>query len=154
MNQLYLLIPLWRAITALMKGMYNILGCRTNNIVGEFAEQLVSDALGGTLAPTDNKAYDLELPDGRKVQVKARRLTGKYKYSESLGCFNSWDFDVLIIVLFNEVGTINKVLEIDSQTAKSYARKTKTSSGDIITLSKKFLDAAKDITPVFSKYHL
>ena len=155
MNKLNLLIPLWKAITALTKCMYEILGSRTNNIVGEFAEHLVADALGGTLAAPSQKDYDMTLPDGRTVQVKARKLTGKYKYSETLSDIHSWNFNVLIIVLFNDDGTLNKVMEIDSALAKTFAHKRPgTSNTDIITLSKKFLDATIDITSMFSKYHL
>lgn len=120
MNKIHVLIPLWKAIVQITHLMYNILGSRTHNILGEFAEQIVADALKGDLQPPSNKAFDILLSNGKTVQVKARKLSGKYRYSETLSDFHSWNFDILIVVLFNDDGTLRQVLQMDSELAKTF----------------------------------
>ena len=155
MNKVHLLIPLWKAIVQITHLMYNILGGRTHNILGEFAEHIVADALKGKLQPPSNKAFDILLSDGKTVQVKARKLSGKYRYSETLSDFHSWNFDILIVVLFNDDGTLKQVLQMDSKLARTFIHpRKKSGQADIITLSKKFVSAANDITSCFSTYKI
>ena len=76
---------------------------RTNNApVGDYAEWLLHQTLGGTLAAsTSAKSSDLTLDDGRRVQVKARVVAdpptgGQLQTSP----FRSWDFDLAALMLF------------------------------------------------------
>ena len=48
----------------------------SNNPVADIAEALVADTLGLRLAPKGAQGYDAEGDDGRRYQVKSRRLTG------------------------------------------------------------------------------
>ena len=82
---------------------------RTMNLVGEFAERLAADALGGRLATAAQNGWDVELPDGRRVQVKARTVTdpsnngqrqlGVIRVKDGQDIANS--FHELCIVLFD-----------------------------------------------------
>lgn len=146
-----ILIPLWKVMVDTTNLMYKILGSRTHNIVGEFAEHLVCDVFGGTLVSPSTKAYDVLLPDGTRIQVKARKLSGKYKYQETISDFHSWAFDVLVVVLFNDNGSLKKVFKLDSVTARGLA--SKLSNGrERITLNKQFEGSATDITREFCSY--
>ena len=82
-------------------------------------------------------------------------ISGKYRYSETLSDFHSWNFDILIVVLFNDDGTLKQVLQMDSKLARTFIHpRKKSGQADIITLSKKFVSAANDITSCFSTYKI
>ncbi|NVZ66379.1 hypothetical protein HX867_30155 [Pseudomonas gingeri] len=75
-----------------------------NNPVGDYAEWLVSSALNLTLANNSAAGHDAESSDGKKIQIKARRITAN-KHSKQLGVIRNLeknDFDELIAVIFNE----------------------------------------------------
>ena len=82
---------------------------RTMNLVGEFAERLAADALGGRLATAAQKGWDVELPDHRRIQVKARTVTDPTNNGQrQLGVIRVKDgqdiadsFHELCIVLFD-----------------------------------------------------
>jgi hypothetical protein len=78
---------------------------RTGNApVGDYAEWLVTRASGGTLAPnTSQSSWDVEVPDGERLQVKSRFVTDPGNAGErQLSPFRSWDFDAAVIVLFDD----------------------------------------------------
>lgn len=68
---------------------------------GDYAEWLVARALNGTVAEDKAaKSYDLTLPDGRLVQVKARVVTEPSTPGQTqTSPFRSWDFDLAALVL-------------------------------------------------------
>ena len=77
---------------------------RTNNApLGDYAEWLLARVLDATIADsTSAKSWDLVLPDGRLVQVKARLVSepptaGQVQTSP----FRSWDFDLAALMLFD-----------------------------------------------------
>ena len=155
MRHINLVVFLWRITICFTNIIYRLLGSRTNNVVGEFAECLVADALHGSLTPPSHKDYDMKLLDGSTVQIKARKLSGNHRYSETLSDFHSWNFDILIVVLFNDDGTLKQVLQMDSKLARTFIHpRKKSGQADIITLSKKFVSAANDITSCFSTYKI
>ena len=151
MRHINLVVFIWRITICFTNLIYRLLGSRTNNVVGEFAECLVADALHGSLTPPSHKDYDMKLLDGSTVQIKARKLSGNHKYSETLGNFSSWNFDWLVVVLFSDNGTLIEVLKIDVKMAKSLS-----DSSGRIRLSKKFYSqtSMSSIKSSFSKYHL
>jgi len=84
---------------------------RTNNApAGDYAEWLVEQALNGTISRNrSEKAYDLMLADGRRVQVKARVVSSPPKPSQlASSVFRSFKegrepgFDVAALVLLRE----------------------------------------------------
>ncbi len=139
------IVDLWReynhtshALTAAMGG--------TSNEVGEFAELLVAKYYAGNRLPASSKSADIRLPDGTTIQVKSRKLV-KVK-STSLNVIRSWDFDLLVIVLFSTSGDVLKAITLDSDTARSLAKENKHQNGYIITTSSDVLNCsqATDLT--------
>ena len=74
---------------------------RTGNApLGDYAEWLALRAFGGTLAPNSEKSYDLLSEDGRRIQVKARRVdTPPRRGQLQSSPFRSWGFDEALLVL-------------------------------------------------------
>ncbi|WP_080571184.1 DUF6998 domain-containing protein [Stutzerimonas stutzeri] len=75
-----------------------------NNPVGDYAEWLVSSAFNLTLAKNSAAGHDAESSDGKKIQIKSRRITAGNR-SRQLGVIRNLDkndFDELIVVIFNE----------------------------------------------------
>lgn len=75
---------------------------RSNNApVGDYAESLVSEALGGKFADyVSEKSYDLIAPQWGKVQVKARAVGDPPRGADlQTSPFRSWDFDYAALVM-------------------------------------------------------
>jgi hypothetical protein len=121
------------------------------NIEGEFAEKLVADYYGGEQLTASSKSADIVLDDGTRVQVKAR--VPRQTLTTSLGVIRSWDFDLLVAVLFTTDGTILRAVEMSADAARSIAVPDHRQNGWRITTTSEFLDnpAAKDITAELSK---
>ena len=75
-----------------------------NNPVGDYAEWLVSKALGMTLLSNSSAGADAIDSDGLKVQIKARRVTpdNPSRQLSALRNYEAADFDYLIAVIFDE----------------------------------------------------
>ena len=72
-----------------------------NNPVGDYAEWLVSSALNLTLVKNSAAGHDAESSDGKKIQIKSRRITANNR-SRQLGVIRNLeknDFDELIAVI-------------------------------------------------------
>lgn len=139
------IIPAWYKYNKALKSISNIMG-GTKNIVGEFAEKLACLYYKSDQLTASHPSCDLIDRDGRKIQVKSRRL--KNICTRSLNVIRSWDFDVLLVILFSEDGDILKAIEISSEDAKKCAKFNKHQNGWIITTSHAFLEGedVKDIT--------
>ncbi len=123
----------------------------TNNIVGEFAEQLACLYYGGEKAPASRQSYDLTSEDGKKVQVKSRRM--KKLGSTNLNVIRSWAFDILAVIVFSEAGSILKAVELDSKAAKSIATYNEHQNGWIIATNANLFEdkRVKEITAEMEK---
>jgi len=76
----------------------------TNNPVGDYAEHLVSSALGLTLAAKSTTGFDAVDTYGKRYEIKARRIT-RHNKSRQLSAIRGLDnchFDFLVGVLFSE----------------------------------------------------
>ena len=118
----------------------------TSSIVGEFAELLVAEYYDGEKLVASSKSADIKLQDGRTIQVKARML--RQTLTTSLGIIRSWDFDLLVVVLFLPDGRVIEALEMDMETAKSMSTQNDHQGGRVISTTQKFLrhKNAKNIT--------
>lgn len=88
---------------------------------GDLAETLVRAAYGATLAPKSQKSWDIELPDGKTLQVKSRVMhpgSGNQVFS----LFRSWEFDRCVFVVFE--GTDYSVRSGVDVPVDSFLRKT------------------------------
>lgn len=119
---------------------------RSSNIVGEFGEEIVAALYGGELLPPSNSSADVALPDGRTIQVKTR--VPRQTSATSLGVIRSWNFDLLVVVLFNTDGTLQKAVELNVEDAKRLAKENDYQNGNVITTTQKFFDdeGVRDIT--------
>lgn len=72
-----------------------------NAPAGDWADRLVATAYGGALAPNSEKSFEVALPDGRRLQVKARILDPDHVGSHVLSAIRSWEFDACVVVLLS-----------------------------------------------------
>jgi len=137
---------MWKNYNLVNNQIYEAMG-GTANIVSEFAEKLVADYYKGEQLPASAKSADVLLKNGKKIQVKARKLRQE-TLATSLGIIRSWNFDYLVVVLFATDGTVIKALEMDVDTAKSVATPNKHQNGWVITTTKEFTEhpSSRDIT--------
>ncbi len=139
------LVSLWKnynnASSLLTKAMQG-----TANEVGEFAEVLVANYYNGERLKASNKSADVRTNDGQLIQVKSRKIE-KIK-ATNLNVIRSWNFDLLVVILFNKEGGILKAIEIDSKIAEKLAKNNSHQNGKILTTNKILLNNkdAKDIT--------
>ena len=118
----------------------------TANEVGEFAERLVAAYYNAEQLTASNKSADLKTIDNKLIQVKSRKLDKLT--TTSLNVFRSWDFDILVVVLFSKDGNILKGIEINSKDAQKIATSNSHQNGDVLTTNSYLLNhsCAMDIT--------
>ncbi|MFN6308018.1 MAG: DUF6998 domain-containing protein [Microcystis sp.] len=119
---------------------------RTSNIVGEYAEYLAHRHYGGKLLGISGASADIEAPDGKKYQVKSRKVKGTS--TTQLNVIRSWEFDYLVVILFDERGYVKKALEVPVDVARELAAPNNHQNGWVITTTQAFLNDSrcKDIT--------
>ncbi len=122
---------------------------RTANILGEYAEMLVAQAYGGQLLPTSHKSADVLLPDGRTIRVKARIVTPGE--TTQLSVMRSWDFDLLVVLLFNKSGKLLWAGELKAEDARAISRFYKHTNGDQLWTTASLFDpaASRDVRSLF-----
>ena len=142
-------IQLWKIYSYV--GNLIIQQSRTGNITGEFAEELISDFYQGVLANPSTKGYDF-IANGAKYQVKARMANAKNKFTGNLSDIHSWNFDYLVVVLFDKQGAVKVVKEFTKQQVQCIAYNSNVRS--IISLSSVISNnQCKDLTTlVKTKY--
>ena len=105
---------------------------RTSNGPGaDVAEGLVAKALSLTLNAASTAGYDGIDPNGRKIEVKCRRLT-RHNDSRQLSAIRNLEsahFDFLAGVLFNEDFSVMKAALIPFQVVKDQAVFVKHTNG-------------------------
>ena len=139
------IVSLWRLYNNISSLLIDAMG-GTANEVGEFAEVLVAKYYNGEQLPASNKSADIKTKNGNLIQVKSRRM--KRMTITSLNVIRSWDFDLLVVVLFNKDGNVLKAIEIDSKTAEMLSTRNKHQNGLVLTTNRDLLDneKASDIT--------
>ncbi|MBF6058015.1 DUF6998 domain-containing protein [Thiomicrorhabdus heinhorstiae] len=143
---------LWLKFNEYSNKLANALG-RTSNIVGEYAEYLAHQFYGGRLLEISGSSADIESENGTLYQVKSRKIKGTP--TTQLNVIRSWDFDYLVVILFDANGGIKKALEVPVDIAKEYGAANSHQNGWVITTSQKFLNdrRSKDITVSLSAYN-
>lgn len=144
------MITAWYKYNKALQSISQIMG-GTKNIVGEFAEKLASLYYKSAQLTASHQSCDIIDRKGRRIQVKSRRLENIR--ATQLNVIRSWDFDLLLVILFSEEGDILKAIEITSEDAKKYAKFNKHQNGWIITTSTPFLESGevKNITQQLRK---
>lgn len=82
----------------------------TNNPVADYAEYLVATALGLELAAKSTTGYDAVDAEGRKYEIKGRRITrhNKSRQLSAIRGLSHCHFEFLAGVLFREDFTVQK----------------------------------------------
>jgi hypothetical protein len=144
-NDFDYLVSLWKDYNNASLLLTKVMG-GTANEVGEFAEKLICKYYNAKQLNASNKSADLITEDGKLIQVKSRKIG--HLTSTNLNVIRSWDFNILVVVLFSKDGNILKAIEIDSITAKELSKNNPHQNGDILTTSKELLEniKANDIT--------
>ena len=143
---------LWLKFNEYSNKLSRALG-RTSNIVGEYAEYLAYQYYGGKLLEISGHSADIEAKDGTLYQVKSRKI--KKTQTTQLNVIRSWNFDYLVVVLFDEKGTVKKALQVPVSIAQEYGVPNKHQNGWVITTTQKFLTdrRSQDITSSLSRFN-
>jgi hypothetical protein len=102
-----------------------------NNPVADFAERIVAKHLNLLLAPPVAQGYDATDSEGRRYQIKARRITPQNK-SRQLGAIRKLDrheFDELIAAVFDEDLVLSEMWQIPYETVLDYGKWIPTLNG-------------------------
>ena len=136
---------LWKKYNESSQKLAKALG-RTNNIVGEYAEYLALQYLGGELLEISNTSADIRANNGTLYQVKCRKV--KNNFTTQLNVIRSWEFDFLFVILFNKNGAVEKALVSPVFVAQEYGKENNYLNGCVITTTYNFLSDSRnqDIT--------
>ena len=94
-----------------------------NNPVGDYTEWLVAKNLGLELAGNSSAGYDGIDPEGKKIQIKGRRITAENKSRQLSGIrkLEERDFDQLAAVIFDENYDVIDAVLIPHEVVREYA---------------------------------
>ena len=107
-----------------------------NNPVADYAEKVVIEHLGLEQAHKEAKGYDATDGEGRKYQIKGRRIT-RHNSSRQLGVIRNLDdnlFDFLIAVVFDEAFNLGEIWKIPHSIIKRYGRWSVQQNGYVLHL--------------------
>jgi hypothetical protein len=148
-----------RELLALFAGVMRELRTRglvrsANNPVADLAESYVADRLRLTLAGTVTAGYDASAPDGKRYQVKARRLTSANR-ARQFGFIRNLpaqEFDYLALVTFAEDFEVASLHVLPHATVMRHARFTPHTNAWRIGLTRTVL-ADPEVRLVSSRAH-
>ena len=110
----------WLKYNECANNLKELLGGANTN-VGGYAEYLCARHYGGEILGNSHPSADIKTPNGTLYQVKARKITGTK--STQLSVIRSWDFDYLIVILFDKKGGIQCAIEMSADRKKLRQRK-------------------------------
>lgn len=114
---------------------------RSNNLVSDYGELVVSKALDLKLVRLSTKGYDAIDKNGRRYQIKSRR-EGSLKKSRQLGVLRNLDenvFDYLVAIIFDKDFSVKEIWKMPRTTALKYARFSNHQNGFILVMNDKIL---------------
>ncbi|MDO6819627.1 hypothetical protein [Zobellia sp. 1_MG-2023] len=111
---------------------------RTSNLLGEYAEYLVSEYLKGELLTASNASADIQTPNGDFYQVKSRKISSNL--TTQLSIIRSWNFDYLAVILFNKKGSVIKGLICSKSISEKYGTYNEHQNGWVISTTNSFLN--------------
>jgi len=147
------LFALYRAILAELKSRGIV---RSENApAGDYAEHLVAIGLGGDLAPSSDKSWDVRLPDAKRIQVKTRVVSDPPRAGQrQLSPFRSFDFDAAIIVLLKDSDySVLKASMVPKSVIEGRARFRQHVNGYVLVASDEVLEdpLATDLTEILRR---
>lgn len=118
-----------------------------NAPAGDYAELLVQRATKGELAPNSQRSWDVLTPEGERLQVKARVVTAPTRAGErQLSVFRSWDFDALVIVLFDDGFRVWRATRLPASLLEQQSRFIEHVRGYRVMAKDALLDQGEDWT--------
>ncbi|MDQ3612451.1 MAG: hypothetical protein M4D85_12780, partial [Actinomycetota bacterium] len=117
-----------------------------NNPIGDIAEAVVALHYGGQRGSFSQAGWDVLLPDGERLQVKALRLVGA-SGRRNLSPIRDADYDAVIVVIFDEDFRVTEGLRIERPTVEQLFPHRAHVNGRIITVTQK-LRAHPDVAVV------
>jgi hypothetical protein len=126
-----------------------------NNPVSDYAEWLVSEKMNLELVPPSKSGYDAVGADGKRYQIKSRRLDPKNK-SRQLSVIRKLkakEFDYLIGIIFDKDFSVKEAYKIPHRVIGNFGRFSKHQNGHILHLRGEILKASgvKNITKTLKK---
>lgn len=109
----------------------------TNNPLGDYTEWLVGEVLGLVLETNSKAGFDgIYKIDGRKVQIKGRRITpeNQSRQLSAIRNYDKKDFDELAAVIFNKDFEVIEAVLIPHEVIKQYASHRKHVNAHILIL--------------------
>ena len=96
----------------------------TNNPISDYAEYLCKRALSLTIAPKSTKGFDARSANGKRYEIKARRMTSHNSFRElsALRGLDRREFDYLVGILFKEDFSVWKACRIPHATVLKVAK--------------------------------
>jgi hypothetical protein len=118
-----------------------------NAPAGDYAEWLVAQTVGGALTPNSTKSYDVLVePSGERIQVKCRVVVHPHRRSErQLSPFRSWDFDSVVVVLFDEAFGVRRMTKLPRDVVQAAARTQAHVNGDVVFATDVLLDHVRAV---------
>jgi hypothetical protein len=107
-----------------------------NNPIGDIAEAIVAIHYGGERGNFSQPGWDIQLPNGERLQVKALRQAGA-SGRRNLSPIRDADYDAVIVVLFDEDFRVTEGLRIDRPTVEELFPHRAHVNGRIITVTHK-----------------
>lgn len=125
---------------------------RTDNApVGDYAEWLVARALDGAVADNRSaKSWDIQLPDGDRIQVKARLVADPPRPGQlQTSPFRSWDFELAALVLLDSATyEVRRAVLLPSAAVQAAGSLRPHVNGTVLHMRPALMDSpdARDIT--------
>lgn len=117
-----------------------------NNPIGDIAEAIVAQHYGGERGSFGQSGWDVKLPGGERLQVKALRLAGA-RGRRNLSPIRDSDYEAVIVVIFDEDFRVIEGLRIERRTVEELFAHRAHVNGRVITVTAQ-LRAHPDVQPV------
>ena len=117
-----------------------------NNPIGDIAEAVVALHYGGQAGSFSQAGWDVLLPDGERLQVKALRVAGA-RGRRNLSPIRDTDYDAVVVVFFDEDFRVTEGLRIERATVEELFPHRAHVNGRITTVTHK-LRAHPDVEAV------
>ena len=114
----------------------------SNNPVGDYAEWLVSHALGLSLGGNSQLGYDATDDSGTRFQIKGRRTTPQNKSTQlsAIRRLSDHQFDYLVAVIFDEHYDVVDARQIPHATVEKFSTYREHTNAHILHLKGAILD--------------
>ena len=126
-----------------------------NNPVADYAETLVSKALSLTRAEKETKGHDATGPDGKRYEIKSRRMSTKKRsmLTSPIRELDGAHFDEVIVVLFNEDYSVHRAGMVERKHVRELGRFRPHVNGWVIPLRESLWNDphAKNITDILRR---